>query len=192
LRGAPDEQATVCPMKLRMAIAGKAVDDICGQTLVAGYPSDETDEGSLPRSIRACLHVRSRSAAVNGGLVTPAPSEPSGLDRVEVGVSSSENVQAVRRLFDRMGNAAGWKAMVRQIADAIPDSQTEIDDILGDGDTVAVRYTSRGTHTGELFGVAPTNRTMTTSGMEMYRLSGGRVVECWGQYDMSELFTPKP
>jgi predicted ester cyclase len=80
----------------------------------------------------------------------------------------------------------------RQIADAIPDNRTEIDDIFGDGDKVAVRYTSRGTHTGELFGVAPTNRTLTTSGMEMYRLSSGRIVECWGQYDMSELFTPKP
>lgn len=132
-------------------------------------------------------------------------------------MSSGENVQAVRRLFDAFyavddaamseligddfvthapgggtGNAAGWKAMAHQIASAIPDNRTEIDDIFGDGDKVAVRYTSRGTHTGELFGVAPTNRTLTTSGMELYRLSGGRIVECWGQYDMSELFTPSP
>ena len=64
----------------------------------------------------------------------------------------------------------------------VPDNKTEIDDILGDGDTVAVRYTCRGTHRGELFGVAPTNRTLTTSGIEMYRLSDGRIVECWGQY----------
>lgn len=128
-------------------------------------------------------------------------------------MSSEENVQTVRELFTAFysaddkamskligddfvthapggntGNAAGWKAMAHQLAMAIPDNKTEIDDIIGDGDTVAVRYTSRGTHHGELFGVAPTNRPLTTSGIEMYRLSGGRIVECWGQYDMSQLF----
>jgi len=125
----------------------------------------------------------------------------------------TENVQAVRQLFDAFyaadeaamsdligddfvthapgggtGNAEGWKAMARQLAEAIPDNHTEIDDIFGDGDSVAVRYTCRGTHTGELFGVAPTGRMLTTSGIELYRLANGRIVECWGQYDMSELF----
>ena len=127
---------------------------------------------------------------------------------------SEENVQTVRKLFDAFyaaddegmseligddfvthaggstGNAAGWKAMARQLHTAIPDNRTEIDDIFGGGDRVAVRYTSRGTHTAELFGVAPTNRALTTSGIEIYRLSGGRIVECWGQYDMSQLFAP--
>ena len=127
-------------------------------------------------------------------------------------MAESENVQVVRRLFDafyaadeaRMdeiigddfvthagtstGNAEGWKAMARQIAGGVPDCRTEIDDILGDGDRVAVRYTSRGTHTGELFGVAPTNQPLRTAGIEIYRFDGGRIVECWGVYDMGELF----
>jgi predicted ester cyclase len=128
-------------------------------------------------------------------------------------VSSVENEQAVRRLFDAFyaaddtalgeligddfvthgpgggtGDATGWKSMAHQIASAVPDNRTEIDDIFGAGDKVVVRYTSRGTHTGELFGVAPTNRALTTSGIEVYRLSNGRIAECWGQYDMSELF----
>lgn len=128
-------------------------------------------------------------------------------------MSSEESVKTVRELFNAFyaaddeamseligddfvthapggstGNAAGWRAMAHQLATAIPDNETEIEDIIGDGDVVAVRYTSRGTHHGELFGVAPTNRTLTTSGIEFYRLSGGRIVECWGQYDMSQLF----
>jgi predicted ester cyclase len=128
---------------------------------------------------------------------------------------SNDNVQTVRRLFNAFyaadeaalseligddfvthagggtGNAAGWKAMARQIAAAVPDNRTEIDDIFGEGDRVVVRYTSRGTHTGELFGVSPTNRPLTTSGIEIYRFENGRVVECWGVYDMSELFASK-
>lgn len=130
-------------------------------------------------------------------------------------MSNEANVETVRMLFEAFytaddagmseligddfvthgpgggtGDAAGWKAMARQLIEAIPDNRTEIDDIIGDGDTVAVRYTCRGTHTGELFGVAPTNRSLTTFGIEMYRLSGGRIVECWGQYDMGQLFAP--
>jgi len=130
-------------------------------------------------------------------------------------MTGQESVQRVRDLFDAFyaadddamgeligddfvthapggstGDAAGWKAMAHQLNAAIPDNRTEINDIIGDGTTVAVRYTCRGTHKGELFGVAATNRTVTTSGIEMYRLSGGRIVECWGQYDMSELFSP--
>ena len=90
---------------------------------------------------------------------------------------SGDNVRAVRKLFAAFyaadeaamseligddfvthagggtGHAEGWKGMARQIAAAIPDNRTEIDDIFGDGDRVAVRLTSRGTHTGEL--VAP-------------------------------------
>ncbi len=128
-------------------------------------------------------------------------------------MSSEQNVIAVRRLFDAFyaaddaamaeligedfvthapggatDNAMGWMAMAHQIAGAIPDNRTEIDDIFGFGDKVAVRYMSRGTHTGELFGVAATNCSVTMSGMEMYRISSDRIVECWGQYDMSDLF----
>jgi predicted ester cyclase len=127
-------------------------------------------------------------------------------------VPEHENVRAVRRLFEAFytadeagmdaligddfvthagtgtGNAEGWKAMARQIAAAVPDCRTEIDDILCDGDRVAVRYTSRGTHTGELFGVAPTNAPLRTAGIEIYRFADDRIVECWGVYDMSELF----
>ena len=39
-----------------------------------------------------------------------------------------------------------------------------------------------------VFGVAPTNALLTTGGIEMYRLDDGKIVECWGQYDMSQLF----
>ena len=127
-------------------------------------------------------------------------------------MSAQTNVQKVRHLFEAFyaddepamsaligddfvthapgggtGNAEGWKAMAQQLASALPDNRTEIHNIIGEGDIVAVRYTSRGTHQGELFGVAPTNELLTTGGIEMYRLENGRIVECWGQYDMSQL-----
>ena len=128
-------------------------------------------------------------------------------------MSAAANVQKVRRLFEAFyaadepamtaligdnfithapggasGNAEGWKSMARQLAKALPDNHTEIHEIIGEGDMVAVRYTSKGTHCETLFGVPATNKLLTTGGMEMYRFAEGQIVECWGQYDMSELF----
>jgi predicted ester cyclase len=74
------------------------------------------------------------------------------------------------------------------MAAAIPDNSTEIEDVVASGDRVAVRYTCSGTQTGDLFGVPASGKQLVTGGIEIYRFEGDRVVECWGQYDMSELF----
>jgi predicted ester cyclase len=54
---------------------------------------------------------------------------------------------------------------------------------------VAVRYTARATQAGELFGVPPSGRTVTITGIEIYRLAGGRIAEYWAEANWSELFT---
>ena len=43
--------------------------------------------------------------------------------------------------------------------------------------------TLSGTHTGELFGIEATGRAFSVSGMEMWRIQGGRIVERWGYAD---------
>lgn len=70
---------------------------------------------------------------------------------------------------------------------ALADCRCEIDDLLVDDDRVAVRYTTRARHVGELFGAAPSGRSVTLTGMEIYRLLDGRIVEYWGAADMSDL-----
>lgn len=110
----------------------------------------------------------------------------------EASMSSVVSMDFVTHTSDGgTGNAEGWKSLAHQLMAAMPDNETKIDDIFGADNRVAVRYTSRGTLTGELFGVKPTGRSLTTSGIEIYRLDGDRIVEVWGQYDMSELFNPR-
>lgn len=86
------------------------------------------------------------------------------------------------------GNIEGWKAMAVQMREAIPDLRTTLDDVVADEHRVAVRYTSRGVRTGELFGIAPDGTELTMTGIEVYHLSEGKITEVWGQYDMSDLF----
>jgi predicted ester cyclase len=50
------------------------------------------------------------------------------------------------------------------------------------------RFKTHEVHTGELFSVPPSGRTITMTGMEMYRLSGDKIAELWGEYNVSELF----
>jgi predicted ester cyclase len=88
------------------------------------------------------------------------------------------------------GNANGWVQLAANLQVALPDNQTTIEDMVAEDDKVTARFTGRGTHKGELFGVPPSNRVVTVTGIEIYRLTGGRVVEYWGEVNMSDLFGP--
>ncbi len=58
-----------------------------------------------------------------------------------------------------------------------------IEDMVAEGDKVAVRWTWSGTHTGEYMGVAPTGKEVTVTGISVLRIVGGKIVEEWGEMD---------
>jgi predicted ester cyclase len=60
---------------------------------------------------------------------------------------------------------------------AFPDTQITIGDLLVEGDTVATRWTARGTHQGELIGVPPNGNRVEISGITISRIEGGKVAE---------------
>ena len=69
----------------------------------------------------------------------------------------------------------------------LPDFRISIDDMVAEGDKVAVRITGRGTHRGSLFGESPTSKQVVAHGAIIYRLRGGRVVEDWESLDEADL-----
>jgi steroid delta-isomerase-like uncharacterized protein len=78
---------------------------------------------------------------------------------------------------------AEFKPFVANIRGALPDTHINIDDILADGDRVAVRVTLQGTHTGNGLGVPPTGRKVSIQGIIIVRLVQGRITEGWNSYD---------
>ena len=54
------------------------------------------------------------------------------------------------------------------------------DDVIAEDDLVVHRSTIRLRHVGELFGVPPTNKIVTVEHVEMWRVTGGKIVEHWG------------
>lgn len=67
---------------------------------------------------------------------------------------------------------------------AFPDFQDTIDLQVAEGDLVATRFTSRGTHRGPFKGVEPTERRLTWTGITIDRISQGKIVETWANWDM--------
>ena len=79
------------------------------------------------------------------------------------------------------------KQFVLMYRSAFPDMETRVDDIVAEGDTVACRWSARGTHQGDLFGVSPTGKQVTVWGCSFSRFSGGKVVEDWDAFDTGAL-----
>jgi steroid delta-isomerase-like uncharacterized protein len=66
---------------------------------------------------------------------------------------------------------------------AFPDAQFTTEELIAEGDTVAVRRTFRGTHTGSLMGIPSTGRQVAISDMAMLRVANGKFVEAWNSAD---------
>lgn len=67
--------------------------------------------------------------------------------------------------------------------DIFPDYSGTTDAMVADGDTVTVRYTVSGTHSGEYLDVEPTGNTAEWSGIAMYELDDGQITEVWLEED---------
>ena len=68
----------------------------------------------------------------------------------------------------------------RLLRPALPDLHVEIHDQIAEGDRVTTRKTLHGTHRGEFFGIAATNRRISIDVIDIVRLENGRYVEHWG------------
>ena len=75
------------------------------------------------------------------------------------------------------------KRTVQMYRAAFPDVKITVDDVIADGDRVAIRWHAEGTHRGQLEGMAPTAARVTVTGIFIDQWKEGQVVESWGQWD---------
>ena len=86
-------------------------------------------------------------------------------------------------LVNQGPGANGIKQAYIRCREAFPDMHITIEDLIAQGDKVAMRYTLRGTHQGEFEGIPATWRKVTITGIDIYRFSDGKVVEWWHRPD---------
>ena len=66
---------------------------------------------------------------------------------------------------------------------AFPYLRVSVEDLIAEGDRVAARLRFRGTHLGELDGIAPTGRRVDCSGIVVSRIEEGKIAEDWANFD---------
>jgi steroid delta-isomerase-like uncharacterized protein len=71
--------------------------------------------------------------------------------------------------------------------EAFPDLRATVEEIVEEGDRIAVRATFTGTHDGEFMGIPASGRTISIQAMDVVRVVDGRAAEHWGVTDVMGL-----
>jgi steroid delta-isomerase-like uncharacterized protein len=77
-----------------------------------------------------------------------------------------------------------FEAMIRS---AFSNQEHAIEDLVGEGDEVAVRLRFKGTHTGAFTGVPASGKQFSVDGTAFLRIVGGKVARLWGFLDQLSL-----
>ncbi len=82
----------------------------------------------------------------------------------------------------------GFRQYITTVRTAFPDYHFAIDDIVAEGDKVALRFTFTGTHKGNLPDIAPTGKQVTQIEALFYRFAGGKLLEAWQYSNLLALY----
>ncbi len=89
------------------------------------------------------------------------------------------------------GQTASLEQLIEQLKKEIkmfPDRTMSNEELIAKGDRVVHRYIARGTHTGEVDGLAPTGNKLELGGIEILRVENGKIAESWEVLNYLSLF----
>lgn len=73
--------------------------------------------------------------------------------------------------------------LLKGLREAFPDFATQTEDMIAEGDRVAYRWVSTGTHLGPYLGVPPTHKHIVSGGINIARIGDdGRIAEEWSSW----------
>jgi len=71
----------------------------------------------------------------------------------------------------------GEKILYGMYKNAFPDFHMDVNEVIGEGNHVAVSFTFTGTHTGDFAGIPPSGKKVTQRGIGWFKLENGQIVE---------------
>ena len=124
---------------------------------------------------------------------------------------SEQNKSVVRRLFDELWNKGNLqvadeiiaptyqhhdastpdlgkgpeseKKRVNLYRTAFHDFRLNLEDLIAEGETIVARWSCRGSHKGDLNGIAPTGKQFAITGVTICRFANGKIVEGFVNWD---------
>jgi predicted ester cyclase len=140
----------------------------------------------------------SPAATPTGEAESCAPASPDEVlavvDRVRAEVYNEGTFEVMPEIFaedyvhgsangpDAIGIEAGVQR-IGTFVTAFPDLEWTFDEVIVEGDRVSARWTTRGTHDGELAGIAPTGNSVEFTGISHFTVHCGKVVEFQTEMD---------
>ena len=116
-------------------------------------------------------------------------------------VWNQKSEAAIDRMFNRDGKAYGFigpdgvlespeafKEAHRSFCGAFPDLHFEIEDLVAEGDIVAVRWKATMTHLGDHLGFPASRKKATLTGSSFLVVKGNQIMNGWNQMDLQALF----
>ena len=82
---------------------------------------------------------------------------------------------------------ADLKAATKRMRETLKDIKFREEQMIAEGDIVAVRLTARATPVAPFMGVPPAGRGYEIGEMHFFRLQGGRITEHWHEFDSATL-----
>jgi steroid delta-isomerase-like uncharacterized protein len=73
----------------------------------------------------------------------------------------------------------GFKEFYRGISGGFPDYAITIEEVVAEGNKVVLRFTFRGTNTGDYFGIPSTGKPVTIRFVEIFTVRGDQIAEIW-------------
>jgi steroid delta-isomerase-like uncharacterized protein len=92
-----------------------------------------------------------------------------------------------RRCGARSDDRQELKRIILAVRDGFADLHTNIEDVVEEGDQLAIRWRCAGTHDGEFLGVPPTKRHAEVCGVTFVQFVGDRIVEEWSSWRPEQL-----
>lgn len=75
------------------------------------------------------------------------------------------------------------KAYIQELLDAFPDMSIEFEHVVAEDNLVVVRWIKRGTHTGSLKGIPPSDEEVEWTGFALVRVEDGKIQEGVSNWD---------
>lgn len=113
---------------------------------------------------------------------------------------TSKNKALMRRVYEEMWNRGnpelaaelfarpeGVERFVSQFLGSFPSIQHTVEEIITEGDRVAVRFSAQGIHSGQWLRFAPTGKSIHYSGVTLARIAGEKIVEHHSWWDKAGL-----
>jgi predicted ester cyclase len=104
------------------------------------------------------------------------------LDKLSGLYSEDYIYHGIPMLGDLRGPTA-FKNLIAGFIDAVSGFQETVEDQVAEGDKVVTRISGRGTHTGELMGVAPSGNELRWTAIIISRFVDRKIAEEWAEFD---------